>query len=128
MKEVAVLLALASFACSAFVACGDEETTTSGRSTAVVLVDRLGNDFSYKTKAVSAKAGDVRVVLKNPQREVRHDVRIEDSSGAQLGGTDVITEGSDSVLLEDLDKGEYSFYCSVPGHRTAGMEGALVVE
>ena len=27
-----------------------------------------------------------------------------------------------------MEKGEYVFYCTVPGHRSAGMEGKLVVE
>jgi uncharacterized cupredoxin-like copper-binding protein len=34
--------------------------------------------------------------------------------------------GSTSTTLE-LEAGEYTFYCSVDGHRDAGMEGTLVV-
>jgi len=32
------------------------------------------------------------------------------------------------VLTLDLKAGTYTFYCSVPGHRQAGMHGTLVVK
>ncbi|HEX8689073.1 MAG TPA: plastocyanin/azurin family copper-binding protein [Solirubrobacterales bacterium] len=63
----------------------------------------------------------------NPQ-PVAHDVRVEDSGGADLGGTEVITSSEESATLKNLKAGQYVFYCSVPGHREAGMEGTLTVE
>ena len=62
----------------------------------------------------------------NPQ-PLTHDVAIEDSSGKTIGKTDLIAEGSDSATV-DLKPGEYTFYCTVPGHREAGMEGTLTVK
>ncbi len=36
--------------------------------------------------------------------------------------------GSGVVHLKANEPGEYVFYCTVPGHREAGMEGTLIVQ
>lgn len=144
MNKVAALLALV-LASVALVACGDDDGTTTtetggeatngaategggggGGSTLQFEADPAGG-LAYTTDLVSAKAGDVTVDFENPQ-PIAHDVVIEDDSGAEVGGTDVITEGSDSTTIKDLKPGKYVFFCSVPGHREAGMEGTLNVE
>ena len=58
---------------------------------------------------------------------VGHDVTIESSSGQKLGSTPVFEGGSKTLSLE-LKPGTYKFFCSVPGHRQAGMEGTLTVQ
>jgi len=90
-----------------------------------IEADPSGN-LAFTSDEATAKAGDVTVNFTNSS-PVPHDVRIEDKGGKDLGGTEVTSEGSDSGEAE-LKPGTYTFYCSVPGHRQAGMEGTLTVK
>ena len=44
-----------------------------------------------------------------------------------LGQVQPFTNGKQSVSLNSLAPGKYVFYCTVPGHREAGMQGNLTV-
>lgn len=150
MKKLVAFLALA-LASLALVACGgsddgnsnttatsggDENSASSGGaakeeggggSASVLTFEADPNGgLAYTTTKATTNAGEVEVKFDNPQ-SLTHDVRIEDSSGKDVGGTEVIADGSDSTTV-DLEPGTYTFYCSVPGHREAGMEGTLTVE
>jgi plastocyanin len=85
-----------------------------------------GTDLAFDQKDVSAKAGTVTIDFDNKQA-IPHDVTVEDSSGMQLGGTDLVSSGTANATV-DLQSGSYTFFCSVPGHREAGMEGTLTVK
>ena len=82
--------------------------------------------LAYTTTEASAKAGDVTIDFNNPQ-SLTHDVAIEDSGGEEVGKTDLIGNEETSTTVK-LKPGTYTFYCSVPGHREAGMEGTLTVK
>lgn len=82
--------------------------------------------LAYTEDEVTGSPGKATVNFNNPA-PVPHDVRIEDAGGKDIGGTEVISEKSETASVE-LKAGEYTFYCSVPGHRDAGMEGTLTVE
>ncbi|HXS33536.1 MAG TPA: plastocyanin/azurin family copper-binding protein [Solirubrobacterales bacterium] len=148
MKKIAALLALV-LASLALVACGssdDNSTTTttsggestsgaaagggkeesSGGGSTVSFEADPGGELAYTTTSATAKAGSVTVDFKNPQA-LTHDVQIEDSKGEEVGGTELIASGEDSTTV-DLKPGAYTYFCSVPGHREAGMEGTLTVK
>jgi glucose/arabinose dehydrogenase/plastocyanin len=82
-------------------------------------------ELMYVQKNISLKAGGstVEFVNKSP---LGHDVVVE-QNGKTLGETPVITNGSAKLKLK-LKPGSYKFYCSVPGHRMAGMEGTITVQ
>jgi uncharacterized cupredoxin-like copper-binding protein len=141
VKKLAALLVLA-VAAFALVACGDDDSTTTtatetgagaaaengekaGGSTVDFEADPNG-ELAYTEDSKTTEAGKVTIDFKNPQA-ITHDVAIEDPSGETVGKTDVIGEGETSETVS-LKPGEYTFYCSVPGHREAGMEGTLTVK
>lgn len=150
MKKLAVAFALV-LASLALVACGSSsddssstgaETTSesgaaagggneaegksAGSAAAVAFEADPGGNLAYTSETATAKPGKVTIDFTNPQ-PLPHDVAIEDSSGKTIGQTETIAEGSDSAVV-DLKPGEYTFYCTVPGHREAGMEGTLTVK
>lgn len=146
MKKLAVAFALV-LAALALVACGgssdDGTATTGGGATttesggeaegksagsagSVAFEADPGGDLAYTSDTATAKAGEVTIDFTNPQ-PLTHDVAIEDAEGETIGKTELISEGSDSTVV-DLEPGKYSFYCSVPGHREVGMEGTLTVK
>jgi plastocyanin len=154
MKKVAALLVLA-LAALTLVACGgsdsSESTATTTESTAestgsngaagavgsegsggggasVVEIEAVsGAELAYVQKEVKAKAGDVSVDFTNPQT-LSHDVAVEGSNGEVLGKTELVAQGSSTGTIGNLKPGKYTYFCTVPGHREAGMEGTLVVE
>ena len=83
--------------------------------------------LAYDQKTLTAKAGKVTIDFDNPA-SIPHDVAIEDSGGEELGGPDLISQGKVNLDDGDLKPGTYTFYCTVPGHREAGMEGTLTVK
>ena len=151
MKNVAVAVALV-IAALALVACGGSSDSSSSESTpstesstegganagggeadggsagsaSAVDFEAASSGLEFTTDFSEAKAGKVTIDFTNPQA-VPHDVAIEDSNGKVIAQTDELTEGSDSATA-DLKPGEYTFFCTVPGHREAGMEGTLTVK
>jgi plastocyanin len=139
-KATALFLVLSSLA---LIACGDDdgddttaatgggETTAAqggggggGGETLKLSADPSGA-FKYDTDQLSAKAGSVTIDFDNPAA-VSHDVTIE-QDGSEIAASDLVADASTSVTA-DLKSGEYTYYCSVPGHREGGMEGTLTVK
>ncbi len=82
--------------------------------------------IAYDKTELSSKPGKVTIDFTNPA-PLEHDVVVEGQSGEELAASEVITEGKSSATGE-LAAGTYTFFCSVPGHREAGMEGTLSVK
>jgi uncharacterized cupredoxin-like copper-binding protein len=48
-------------------------------------------------------------------------------NGVSVAGV-VVGPGGTSTVSASLKPGTYTFYCTVPGHREAGMSGTLTVK
>ena len=70
-------------------------------------------------------AGQVDVRSPN-ESSTDHDIALEGNGVSEKG--EVVKNGGVSEFSVDLQPGEYTFYCSVPGHREGGMEGTLTVK
>jgi uncharacterized cupredoxin-like copper-binding protein len=143
MRRASALMAVAALAVLGLAACGggddDNETTAAAQPTTtaaagggggggstVDISTPSGSNLAFNQKDVSAKAGSVTIDFDNMQ-SLQHDVKVEDSSGQELGGTDLVSSATATATV-DLQPGSYTFFCSVPGHREAGMEGTLTVK
>jgi plastocyanin len=145
MRRTSAVLAIAALAALGLAACGgggnDNETTAAstpasttpagggaagGGGSTVDVSTPSGGSLAFDQKDLSAKSGTVTISFDNKQ-PLQHDVKVEDSSGKELGGTDLVSSGTATATV-DLQPGTYTFFCSVPGHREAGMEGTLTVK
>jgi plastocyanin len=103
---------------------GSKEAKGGGASTTLEL-EADPTELAFNTTQLEAKAGKVTIDFTNPA-PLEHNVVIE-QNGKELAGFKPIVESKASETAS-LKPGTYTFFCSVPGHREAGMEGTLVVK
>jgi plastocyanin len=84
-----------------------------------------GGVLKFTADTASAKAGKVTIAFTNAS-PVPHNLAIAQGS-KQLGVTPTFSGGGTKKLVLKLAAGSYTFYCTVPGHRQAGMQGTLTV-
>jgi plastocyanin len=101
-------------------------TESSVPASTLSLAAASSGQLEYNTKSLSAKAGKVVIDFTNAA-PLGHNVTVESSSGQTVGATPTFQGGSKTLALS-LKAGTYKFFCSVPGHRQAGMEGTLTVK
>ena len=106
----------------AAVGAGPEGTAEAEGGTLSIPV---GQGLAYEFADAVAPPGPLTIESVNEQ-PVEHNIAV-DGGGVDEQG-DVVQDGGTSTVEVDLQPGEYSFYCSVPGHREGGMEGTLTVE
>jgi plastocyanin len=83
--------------------------------------------LKFTKSTLTAKAGTVTISFTNSS-PLAHNLTVQKgTSGAVVGATPTFMGGTKTLTLK-LKAGTYTFYCSVPGHRAAGMQGTLTVQ
>ena len=80
-------------------------------------------DLAFEPKELTIAAGtDVTITITN-NGALQHDFTV-DELGVQ---SDMLNGGDSGTVTINAEAGTYEFYCSVPGHKEAGMVGTLTV-
>jgi plastocyanin len=125
-RTVATAVLLATAVTLPLAACGDDDddatTDTTSAATAGAVHVVAEDSLTFDEDSYSADAGEVSFVYENggalPHTLVIDGIDTDDFK-LSVGDTD---EGS-----VELEPGEYTIFCDVPGHRGAGMEATLTV-
>jgi uncharacterized cupredoxin-like copper-binding protein len=142
------LAALASVAAIAIAlsACGDDDdkssSTPAADSSAATTTTVSASEFAFAPKTIDAKAGKVRIELKNDGK-YPHELEIIKTDKApdalavkgkravvegDAGEIETIQGGESKTGTFDLDAGSYIYICNLPGHYEDGMRGRLTVK
>ena len=79
--------------------------------------------FSYEPKKITIDAGeDITIVMKST--DIFHDLKVKGEG--HIVGADAGAKEKGGLRIDK--PGTYKFWCTIPGHRAAGMKGKIVVE
>jgi nitrite reductase (NO-forming) len=99
-------------------------TEAAGGAAATEVTVKAG-DLFFDPKELTIAAGtDVKVTLENGGA-LAHDWAVRDHDGV---ATQLLNPGQSETINVNLPAGEYTYYCTVPGHADAGMVGKLIVQ
>ena len=101
-------------------------TLMTGESDEMLVFFGVGGDIDGQVNpTLTADPGMVVQITLINGHPVEHDLRIDEFSI----GTGSLTEADEEVTIKFAvaEAGQYYYYCTIPGHRAAGMEGLLQV-
>ena len=101
-------------------------TPAPSSASGTVALAPNGNQLAFNANKETARAGNVAIKFTN-NSALQHNVVLADTSNKVVGKTPTFQGGAKSFSAT-LKPGTYTYYCSVPGHRQAGMQGTLTVK
>jgi plastocyanin len=106
---------------SAVPQAGGGPTATAKGGVLSIPADPNGQ-LAFQTNKASASPGKLTIQMPN-KSGTPHDITIDGKGKGQ-----VVQNGGVSKFSATFAPGKYTYYCSVPGHRQAGMQGTLIVK
>jgi len=105
--------------------------TSAGSSTgqSELNVSVVPSQLKFDKTTLSAKAGAVTINFKNSDPNLTHSFVIDQPHvSIPEAATTGLPAGQSGKATVTLAPGTYHFYCAVPGHKEAGMEGTIEVK
>jgi plastocyanin len=81
-----------------------------------------GGQLAFVTNKAQAPAGELTIKMAN-KSSTAHDIVIDGKGKSQT-----VQNGGVGQFKANFTAGSYTYYCSVDGHRQAGMQGKLTVK
>jgi len=107
------------------VGAAKAEGTAEAKNGVLTIPADPGGSIAYQFANAESPAGQVDIKSPN-ESSTDHDIAIEGNGVNEKG--EVVKNGGVSQFSANLQPGEYTFFCTVPGHREGGMEGTLTVK
>ena len=147
LRRIVVLAAILAVALVAAAACGGDESSSGSSGDIREIRVRASDDLRFEPSEIRLKVGEpVRLTMENMGLSV-HDMTV-DEMPMEGGGSDGMAhdmgDGMDmgenamhlaveshrdgTMEFTPTERGTYTYYCSVEGHRDDGMQGRMIVE
>src|SRR6266508_1863773 len=121
------LVALAVLLASAALVARAQSSDSGARPPRAIHVQALrlptaDGELKFRQRRLAAAAGRVTFVFRNPA-VLPHNFAVRTRKGKKLGVTATIANGRVATIVLSPRRGDYVFYCAVPGHEASGMHG-----
>jgi plastocyanin len=107
------------------LSAGQAEGTAEAENGTLEIPAAESGALAYEFADATAPPGPLTITSPN-ESAVPHNIALEGGGVDEIGP--VVDNGGVSEIQVEVQAGEYTFYCSVEGHREGGMEGTLTVE
>jgi len=124
MRRTFVAAAAVALGAVAFAGCGSSGgggayVQPTGPPVKTIAIQ--GTSYMFTPSKISAPAGILEFKL--TAKDIQHSFRIKGVDGFMIEAAG----GETATGKVKLKAGKYTFYCDIPGHESAGMQGTLTV-
>jgi plastocyanin len=125
IRSLVPLLLLGLVACSAPAGSDAPESVMPASADAEAIAVSV-MDFMIEPADLEVAGPTVAIDVTN-DGPTPHNLTVRDEAGEVLMGTEDLSVGDTATISGQLDAGEYTIFCALPGHESLGMSGTLTV-